>query len=230
MPNTSMITSTAVLYSFRRCPYAMRARLAIQASGFQCELREIVLRDKAPELLAASPKATVPVLVLPDGRVLEQSLEIMAYVLGESDPCHWLPDERNAPGVNVLIDENDGAFKTHLDRTKYANRFMAIGEQVDVNAERLGAMSFIQTLDHILSEQPFLGGDKANLADMAILPFVRQFAHIDIAWFRAQPVDHAIGWLDAFLNSDQFKSIMSKYQKWQEGQPPIMFPQKNLCD
>ncbi len=229
MPDENQNGSPAVLYSFRRCPYAMRARLAIQASGFHCELREIVLRDKAPELLAVSPKGTVPVLVLPDGRVLEESLEIIAHVLGKHDPCHWLPETRDAAGVKILIEENDGAFKSHLDRTKYANRFLAIGEQVDIDAERMGAMSFIDKLDQILSGQSFLGGSSLNLADMAILPFVRQFAHIDIAWFRAQPVEHVTRWLDGFLNGEQFKSIMSKYQKWEQGQSPIAFPPKQLC-
>ena len=223
MPETSM-TGTPVLYSFRRCPYAMRARLAIRVAGFQCELREIVLRDKAPELLAVSPKATVPVLVLPDDNVLEESLEIMAHVLGKNDPDNWLPKEGNRQAVMELIAENDGPFKSHLDRTKYANRFAAKGEQVDVIGERAGAMSFIGKLDQLLSEQAFLGGNEANLADMAILPFVRQFAHIDIEWFRAQPIDHVIRWLDAFLASGAFNSIMSKYDKWQAGQPPVRFP------
>ena len=224
MPLSSATGTAPVLYSFRRCPYAMRARLAIMAAGFQCQLREIVLRDKAPELLEVSPKATVPVLVLSDGIVLEESLEIMAYVLGKRDPDNWLPEEGGRGAVMRLIAENDGPFKAHLDRTKYSDRFIAKGEQVDPKSERIGAMNFIGKLNDILSEQGFLGGCKPNLADMAILPFVRQFAHIDIAWFRAQPVNHVLPWLDAFKSGAQFKSIMTKYQKWEEGQPPVLFP------
>ena len=224
MADTCETKPHPVLYSFRRCPYAMRARLAIQVSGFRCELREIVLRDKAPELLEASPKGTVPVLVLTDCVVLEESLDIMEYVLGKSDPRNWLPIEENRTRVMELIAQNDGPFKAHLDRTKYAGRFIAIGEQVDPSIERAGAMAFIKKLDHILAEQAFLGGQQANLADMAILPFVRQFAHIDIDWFRAQSNPHVIRWLDAFLAGAQFKSIMSKYEKWEDGQSPIMFP------
>ena len=113
-----MSKTLPVFYSFRRCPYAMRARLAIEVSGFLCELREIVLRDKAPELLQVSPKGTVPVLVLPDGRVLEESLEIMQHVLRQHDPDHWLPPEGDHSAVLALIAHNDGPFKGHLDRTK----------------------------------------------------------------------------------------------------------------
>ena len=215
-----------VLYSFRRCPYAMRARLAIQVAGFQCELREIVLRDKAPELLEASPKGTVPVLVLPDGSVLEESIEIMSHVLAKNDPDNWLPIERERSGVMALIAQNDGPFKAHLDRTKYAGRFIAIGEPVDLDLERTGAMGFIEKLDQLLAERAFLGGQQANLADMALLPFVRQFAHIDINWFRARSVPHVIRWLDAFLAGAQFKSIMTKYEKWEDAQPPILFPRQ----
>jgi glutathione S-transferase len=225
MPDMCETQTHPVLYSFRRCPYAMRARLAIQAAGFQCELREIVLRDKAPELLEASPKGTVPVLVLPDGLVLEESLEIMQYVLGKHDPDNWLPENDSLGEVMALIAENDGPFKAHLDRTKYANRFAAKGEQVDLETERAGAMSFIKKRDDMLAEQVFLGGSQANLADMAILPFVRQFAHIDIDWFRGQSIENVCRWLDAFLSGGQFKSIMTKYEKWEAGQPPTLFPQ-----
>ena len=214
-----------VLYSFRRCPYAMRARLAIQAADFQCELREIVLRDKAPEFIEVSPKATVPVLVLPDGTVLEESLDIMLMVLGINDPGNWLPQDDNRDDVMALIAENDGPFKDHLDRTKYANRFEAKGEAVDTAVERDSAMAFIRKLNNQLAEQAFLYGSQPNLADMAILPFVRQFAHIDIDWFRAQPVGNVCRWLDGFLTSPLLKSIMTKYAKWEAGQPPVFFPE-----
>ncbi len=213
-----------VLYTFRRCPYAMRARLAIQEAGFSCELREIVLREKAKELLDASAKGTVPVLVLPDQSILEESLEIMAFVLGRHDPEHWLERGQNDPMAMDLISENDGSFKDHLDRAKYAERFKRKGEEVDPFAERQEAMRFVEKLEAVLSKQAFLGGRTPHLADMAILPFVRQFAHIDIAWFRAQPVDHVINWLDGFLTSVRFKSIMTKYEKWQHGASPILFP------
>lgn len=224
MPAGSKSLSHPVLYSFRRCPYAMRARLAIREAGFCCELREIVLRDKAPELLIASAKGTVPVLVLPDQTILEESLEIMAYVLARHDPDDWLARGQNDPAAMALIAENDGSFKAHLDRAKYAERFKRKGEEVDALAQRMSAMNFIEKLEAVLSRQAFLGGIAPHLADMAILPFVRQFAHIDIAWFRAQPVEQVICWLDAFLESARFKCIMTKYEKWQHGTSPILFP------
>jgi len=219
-----MSETRPVLYSFRRCPYAMRARLAIKEAGFSCELREIVLRDKAPELLEASAKGTVPVMVLSDGTVLDESLDIMLYVLGQHDPGNWLVRGQKDQSAMALIMENDGSFKAHLDRAKYAERFKRNGELVDPAGERDSAMGFIKKLDKILSKQDYLGGDQPHLADMAILPFVRQFAHIDIAWFRAQPVDHVTCWLDMFLSSSRFKSIMTKYDKWQPEQLPILFP------
>ncbi|MCF6198954.1 MAG: glutathione S-transferase [Hyphomicrobiaceae bacterium] len=219
-----MSETLPILYSFRRCPYAMRARLAIKEAGFSCELREIVLRDKAAELLEASPKGTVPVLVLPDQTIVEESLEIMAHVLRQHDSENWLARGQEDPVAMALISENDSSFKAHLDRAKYAERFKRKGEEVDPIKERASAMRFINKLDKILSKQDFLGGEQPHLADMAILPFVRQFAHIDIAWFRAQPVTHVISWLDAFLCSPRFKSIMTKYDKWQPEQPPILFP------
>ncbi len=220
-----MSQSLPVLYSFRRCPYAMRARLAIHAARFRCELREIVLRDKALEMLEISPKGTVPVLVLADGGVLEESLDIMHYVLRINDPDNWLGKGGLDHGVTALIAENDGSFKAHLDRTKYPDRFIAKGEEVDPENERVMAMHFLHKLDDILQKQRFLGGEKPDLADMAILPFIRQFAHIDIDWFRAQPLEKLPDWLDWFLESPQFKSVMNKYQKWEAGHPPILFPQ-----
>lgn len=225
MPDTRITRTDPVLYSFRRCPYAMRARLAIQSSGFQCELREIVLRDKASAFLEISPKGTVPVLVLSDGTVLEESLEIMQTVLEDHDPDHWLPKADIRHAVMALIAENDGPFKAHLDRTKYSNRFTAKGEQVDLATERAGAMTFIGKLDMMLREHAFLYSNRPNLADMALLPFIRQFAHIDIDWFRGQSVHHVHQWLNNFLSDTLFQAIMSKYEKWEVGQSPILFPQ-----
>ena len=224
MTKPSTNPSRPVLYSFRRCPYAMRARLAIKAAGFSCELREIVLRDKAPELLAVSPRGTVPVLVLSEGRVLEESLEIMLYVLRQHDPFGWLPPAGQLAKVLALIAENDGPFKAHLDRTKYGSRFVRKGEVVDEQYEREAAMTFIKKLEDRLAAQKFLFGDQAGLADMAILPFVRQFAHIDRDWFQAQPVSHVQRWLEDFLNSVLFQAIMHKYDRWQAGQKAVLFP------
>ena len=222
-----------VLYSFRRCPYAMRARLAIAASGLRCELREVVLRSKPAEMLAASPKATVPVLVLPDGRVIEQSLEIMHWALAQNDPHDWLAANREMlPAMQALIAVNDGEFKQHLDRYKYPNRYRhehAGEEPAFALAHRADAGSWLMELESRLSEisgvsrHAWLFGDAASLADMAILPFVRQFAHTDPAWFDAQPWPRLKAWLGDGETGPLFQQVMEKYPPWQPGEPVIEF-------
>lgn len=205
-----------ILYSFRRCPYAMRARLAISVAGISCELREIVLRDKAPDFLQTSPSRTVPCLKI-DDLVIDESLDIMIWALRQNDPQHWLnmPD----PG-HVLIETADGPFKTALDHTKYANRY----PDVDSHLEREYAALFLHKLNRMLQKQPYLYGENPTLADMAILPFVRQFAGIDKNWFSKQSWPNLARWLDAFLNSEGFGSIMTKYPKWQTDDIPTQFP------
>lgn len=179
------MTALPVLYSFRRCPYAMRARLALAVSGQMCELREVVLRNKPQGLLLASPKGTVPVLVLPSGQVLEQSLDIMQWALAQHDPQGWLtPSRGSLQDMLALIAECDGPFKQALDRCKYPSRY----PDADQGAERARAVTWLGALDARLSpDQPCLFGTHAALADMAIAPFVRQFAGIDADWWAAQP-------------------------------------------
>ncbi|MGB7269348.1 MAG: glutathione S-transferase [Albidovulum sp.] len=205
-----------ILYSFRRCPYAMRARLAIASAGITCELREIVLRDKAPELVAASPKATVPVLL--DGAdVIEESLDIMLWALGRNDPEGWL--ETPSSGFD-LIAECDGPFKNALDRYKYAERH----EGTDAAVERDRAGVFLYKLNSMLCGREWLFGDGPMIADMATITFVRQFAHVDLVWFSNQPWPDLTRWLNAFKTSKRFDSIMQKYPKWQAGDKPVLFP------
>ena len=205
-----------ILYSFRRCPYAMRARLAIASAGITCELREIVLRDKAPEFLTASPKGTVPVVVT-GGTVLEESLDVMHWALGKNDPEGWLNVPQEA---HSLIAEADGPFKSALDRTKYATRY----KDADPSVEREKASVFLRKLDMMLVEQLYLFGESPSIADMAIAPFVRQFANIDKDWFDAQPWPNLHAWLERFLTSDRFAAIMDKYPKWSDGDAPTYFP------
>ncbi len=217
-----------VLYSFRRCPYAMRARLAIAASGLRCELREVVLRSKPRELLAASPKATVPVLVLPDGQVIEQSLEIMLWALRQRDPEAWLaPPQGTLDTMQALIAQNDGAFKRHLDRYKYPNRYPhehAEGEKAFALTHRAGAASWLMALEAPLARHAWLMGPAASLADMAILPFARQFAHTDGAWFAAQPWPHLRAWLMRWESDEPLRRVMGKYPPWQPGQLSVVYP------
>ena len=204
-----------ILYSFRRCPYAMRARLAIQSAGIETELREIVLRDKAPEFLEASPKGTVPVIVS-GKKIIEESLDVMLWALAQNDPEDWLQG-----ADHDLIAAADGPFKSALDRTKYHIRY----EDADPEAERQKAYQFLEQLADILARQPYLGGDKPNLTDMAIAPFVRQFANIDRARFDQNIPKPLRDWLDDFLASDRFRAIMTKYPMWHAGDAPTFFPE-----
>ncbi|MDW5441603.1 glutathione S-transferase [Polaromonas sp. SM01] len=205
-----------VLYSFRRCPYAMRARLALSVSGQEIEHREIVLRDKPAAMLAASPKGTVPVLVLLDGRVLDESLDIMRWALQQHDPEGWLTADSTI--VDALIAANDGPFKRSLDRYKYPNRYA--GEQPGdelafANAQRSSAAAWLMELDALLGSNDCLCGHSASLADMAILPFVRQFAHTDPTWFAAQAWPRLQGWLGGFEGSALYAGVMDKHPAWQ---------------
>lgn len=201
--------SQPILYSFRRCPYAMRARLALLSSGTKVELREILLRDKAPELIQASPKATVPVLVV-DG-VIDESLDIMQWALARNDPDGWL--EMPADGYDLIV-QSDSHFKPALDIYKYN----------DSIKERDTASGFLMMLNDKLANQTYLYGDNACLADMAIITFVRQFAFVDKAWFDAQPWPNLSNWLQDFIASQIFENIMHKYPKWQAGDAVTCFP------
>ncbi len=213
--------SLPILYSFRRCPYAMRARMAIAYSGATVELRDILLKDKPAEMVAASPKATVPVLALPDGSVLEESLDIMFWALAQNDPEGWLPkDKRVRDQVFSLIEENDGPFKTSLDRYKYHVRFPEKSRE----AYRQDGETFFQNLEHRLADHPYLASNKVTLADIAIFPFIRQFANADIEWFNAAPYPRLQRWLDGFLSSDRFAYIMKKRPIWAEEMIGELFP------
>ena len=204
-----------VLYSFRRCPYAMRARLALQVSGIDFEHREVVLKHKPVHLLALSPKGTVPVLWLrgPDAeKVLEQSLDIMLWALRQHDPLGWLPSaDADMADALDLIAHNDGPFKQQLDRYKYPNRS---GLQSGL-ADRDAAALWLHKLDGRLRAQPFLAGEHFGLADAGVAPFVRQFAHTDPARFAAQPWPALATWLAAFEGSALFEAIMHKHTPWQ---------------
>jgi len=203
----SVSLTDPVLYSFRRCPYAIRARLALAVSGTAVEHREVRLRDKPAEMLAASPKGTVPVLVLPDGGVIDESLDIMRWALARNDPEDWLAGHDAA-----LIAANDGAFKGHLDRYKYPERYAVDG--VD---HRAAGLAILEGLERRLEAQPYLGGTRFGLADAAILPFVRQFAAVDREWFAAQELARVQGWLGAFVVSPLFEGVMVVREPWRGG-------------
>ena len=191
----------AILYSFRRCPYAMRARMALLISQTRFELREIQLSAKPPEMLEASPKGTVPVLVLADGRVIDESLDIMHWALRRHDPEEWLAG--NDP---ELIAANDGPFKHHLDRYKYPERHGS-----DAADHRAAALALLAPLENRLGHQPFLCGQTRSLVDIALMPFVRQFAATDGDWFAAQQLPAVQRWLAGLLASPLFDRAMEKH-------------------
>lgn len=203
-----------VLYSFRRCPYAMRARMALWISGTRCELREVKLANKPAEMLEASPKGTVPVLVLPDGQIFEESLDVMRHALGRSDPEGWLAAE-----ADELIARNDGPFKHHLDRYKYYTR-----HGTDPMEHREAALAILSELDARLNGQANLCGDTRSMADIALFPFIRQFANHDRAWFDALPLPRLQSWLKRHLESELFASIMVKHPVWQSSDDAVFFP------
>jgi len=207
-----------ILYSFRRCPYAMRARLAIASAGLEVELREVVLRDKPHAMLEASPKGTVPVLITETG-VIEESRDIMDWALAQNDPegLRRMPD-----AGEDWIAQIEGPFKTALDRYKYETRY----QDVEPTAERDKAAQILQQAEPRLRTTPWLFGDTPTLADLATITFVRQYAMVDHAWFAAQDWVGVNGWLERFLTSDRFAQIMHKYPKWEPTAEPLVFSGK----
>ena len=209
-----------VLYSFRRCPYAMRARLGLLAAGRRVILREIQLRHKPAHMLTLSPKGTVPVLWLGGDHVIDESLDIALWALGQTDPLNLLcPAEGTFEEMRALISQNDGPFKHHLDRTKYGTRYP--GECPQEHREE--ANQLLAALSARLEAGPFLFGPRLSLADITIAPFVRQFANIDRPRFDSDHPTALRNWLDAFLKSELFQYVMEKYKPWQEGDTPLTF-------
>ena len=191
------------LYSFRRCPYAMRARMALRYCGVPVEIVEVSLKAKPAEMLAISPKGTVPVLDA-DGQVIDESLEIMRWALAQNDPQDWLlgGDAR----IAELIEANDQVFKGHLNRYKYAERY----PEQPMGVYRAEGEMFLRRLEELLEGRDYLLTDHPSLADVALLPFVRQFAHVDREWFAQTPYVRLQAWLQRFLESELFTSIMKK--------------------
>lgn len=206
-----------ILYSFRRCPYAMRARLAVAHSGVMVELREIELKNKPESMLIASPKGTVPVLVLEDGRVIDESLDIMHWALQENDPSNWLASLAYEP-VRLLIVWNDSEFKQSLDRYKYADRYP---EYPQIYYRQQGER-FLSELESCLTKAEYLAGSDFGMADAAIVPFIRQFAAVNKDWFEQAAYPKTRQWLHRFLSSALFNAVMAKYQPWKPNQDRVV--------
>lgn len=215
-----MTTSLHRLYSFRRCPYAMRACLGIVFAELQVELREIVLKNKPAQMLAISPKGTIPVLQLmgSDERVIEESLEILQWALTQSDPHTLL--KTDLASANALIEQNDNQFKHWLDRYKYADRHPQLSQ---LEYRQQGEL-FLQVLEELLGKNRYLLGDNISIADIGIMPFVRQFAHVDREVFYSLPYPHLQQWLTDWLEHPAFQQIMVKFTPWQDGDEVVLFP------
>lgn len=212
--------SHPILYSYRRCPYAMRARMAIWASGLQVEQREIVFWDKPKAMLQASSKGTVPVLVLPD-RVLEESQDIMVWALQQNDANGWGQKQQESLG---WLAQCEAEFKPHLDHYKYPEQF----PDMDALEARYQAVVFLERLDKILEKQAFLLGESVALADVALFPFVRQFAHVDKAWFEKQPLLSVKRWLSTHLEADYFQAVMKNRPVWEAVHHPLWVNEPEL--
>lgn len=215
------MSAKPLLYSFRRCPYAMRARLALLASGQVCDHREVLLKDKPSAMLEASPKGTVPVLVLSDGQVIDESLDVAFWALKQSDPHSWLsPWSNGSEDADGLIEWNDGEFKHHLDRYKYASRY----EDADAEVHYAEGAKFLSDLNKRLEANAYLDGDEFTFLDAAIAPFVRQFRIADPDRFDDGPWQWVTSWVKAFMERPDFKIIMHKYPVWVPGEPNETFP------
>ena len=196
-----------LLYTYRRCPYAMRARMALLQAGVEFDAHEIVLRDKPAAMLRVSPKGTVPVMVLPDGQVMDESLDIMRWAFAGRDAAGWW-QRAQLPDLQALVALNDGPFKRHLDGYKYPERHPT-PQQPDLHRAQAVAC-LLEPLEGQLARQPFLGGDEPCAADLAIFPFVRQFRAVDANWFDAQPLHAVQRWLQGWLAGDLFQRCMQK--------------------
>lgn len=211
-----------ILYSFRRCPYAIRARLALYYCGINVELREVVLKDKPKSMLEYSPKGTVPVLVLPDNRVIDESIDIVGWALTVDDKSELLVllSEKEAAQARSLIEENYFEFKPMMDRYKYADRH----PEKTQREYRTEAEYFLKKLELRLSEGKYLIGNKISIADIAIFSFIRQFAFVDKTWFDRSIYTELQRWLEQGLQSEAFIYAMEKIPRWLPGQPIVIFP------
>lgn len=218
---TNDTSSLAILYSLRNCPYAMRARLAIFKAKQTVLLRDLVLSNKPAEMISVSSKGTVPVLVLSNGTVIEESLEVMLWALQEMDPADLLDCQQEGAlsAMLLLINEFDNNFKTYLEAYKCAKRY-----QEDNVAEcRAVCQQYIQQLEQRLTAHSFLMSDKESLADIALIPFIRQFARIERQWYLQSPYPMVRQWLNSYLQSSVFTKVMAKHPLWVDEPQDVLF-------
>ena len=207
-----------ILYSFRRCPYCMRAHMALKYAGIDVELREVDLNDMPEEALRVSSNATVPLLVLDDGSFIDESWDIVKWALEQNDPDHWLgKDKEHLLDAEILIETNDFSFKEDLDHYKYADRHPENTQEY----YRERCEEFIEELEEMLSDNTFLLAEKLSLADIGVFPFVRQFSKVDEEWFAESPYPRVRHWLQSLIDSALFKQVFKKHDLWRPGAPPV---------
>lgn len=213
-----------ILYSFKRCPYAMRARMALKLADITCEIREVSLSNKPNHMLKISPKGTVPVLILKD-KIIDESIDVINWVISKTDIFKENLDQNKLELSDEMICIFDDKFKYHLDRYKYSNRY----KDADLEFHRSECKKLLVSLEHLISNNVWFFGDKLNKLDISILPFIRQFKIADIDWFDSQKdIPKVKGVLDNFLESKLFIEIMHNYKVWEEGSDSVYFPAKNL--
>jgi glutathione S-transferase len=206
--------TTPTLYSFRRCPFAIRARMALVYSGIKVELREVKLSNMPDSMLRLSPKATVPVLAVSDKKVIDESIDVMHWSLSQSDPDQWKDIDEAS---KQLIKRNDEEFKPLLDCYKYADR----NPEFSQLEHRARAEGFLNELNQLLALQPFLSGSQCRLADVAIFPFIRQFAGVEPKWFEDCEYSAVRNWLNVMLGSELFQAVMKKNPFWKMGDQTV---------
>ena len=209
-----------ILYSFVRCPYAMRARMALKLTEIKCEIREVRLNNKPKHMIDMSPKGTVPVLVL-ENNIIDESNEIIDWALSFNNVFDGNLDEDQKDLTSRLIELFDSKFKYNLDRYKYATRY----ENIDINKHKMEYLKILINLEDLISKDEWFLGKRINKLDISILPFIRQFRIADTDWFDKQNQITGIQQiLDNFLNSKLYKDIMFKYDVWTENDIPQFFP------
>ena len=212
-----------ILYSFKRCPYAMRARMALQLAGIKCEIREVRLNNKPDHMLEVSPKGTVPVLVLED-KVIDESNDIINWVLNDHRIFEVNLNHEQSNLTKDLIKLFDEKFKFHLDRYKYATRY----ENSDTEHHRSKCLEMLVSLEKIVHDSNWIFGDDISKLDISIFPFIRQFRIANPEWFDSQEdIDKIKKMLMSFLESELFKDIMHVYDVWQVNSKPVYFPVTN---
>jgi glutathione S-transferase len=210
-----------ILYSFRRCPYAMRARIVLYYSKISHEHREVDLKNKPQDMLDVSTKGTVPILLLPNASVLDQSLDIMYWALSRNDPNNWLPTSSATRKIaNSVIEENDTIFKSSLDRYKYPDRYNS--ENISSNDDKNQCLKFMEKIESKIEGKNFILSDRISMVDIAIFPFIRQFSLVDETWFHSLPYTLVKKWLLALCESNLFNSVMNKFESWNIDQQKVI--------